>query len=66
MLKEYFPDLSDIIHEGTEMENIDRPYPEKIDQYIDGIKLKSLEQIRFKDFGKYINYSFEELQKKNN
>jgi len=66
MLKENFPDLSDIVHEGTEMENIDRLYPEKIDQYIDEIKLKSLEQIRFKDFGEYINYSFEELQKKNN
>jgi len=66
MLKEHFPELSDIVHEGTEMENIDRLYPEKIDQYIDEIKLKSLEQIRFKDFGEYINYSFEELQKKNN
>jgi len=58
--KEFLPEISEIIHEGTEMENIDRTFPEKIDKYINDIKKQSLDQIKFKNFGKKISYEFDD------
>ena len=58
--KAFLPEISEIIHEGTEMENINKLYPEKIDKYIDDIKKQSLDQIKFKNFGKKISYKFDD------